>query len=86
MQESLFKNLDYKKHLLEHKIHKLLDVDLESYGDIKKKQIRSLYENVDTKRLKPFEVELDDLIRLHYLIISRNKVFGSYLNFHLHDL
>lgn len=71
MKDSLFQNLDYKDYLVEHPIHELFDIDLKTYGEIEKKVIRSPYESVDHENITPFSVELDDLIRLHHLIISR---------------
>ena len=72
MKSSLFHNLvNYKDYLKKYPIHELLDIDLETYGEIEKKIIYAPYESVDKSNNTPFSVELDDLIRLHYLVISR---------------
>ncbi len=70
MKNKLFQNLDYKNYLIKHPIHEFFDIDLDTYGEIENK-IPSIYENVDSKNLVPYSVALDDLIRLHHLIISR---------------
>ena len=65
-----FKNLDYQKYLKENPIHLLLDIDLTTYGSVEKKIERSPYETVNNNDY-PNATELDDLIRLHYLVRSR---------------
>ena len=70
MSTNLFKNLNYKNYLEKNPIHEILDIDLESYGDIEKKIERSPYETVSNSDY-PNATELDDLIRLHYLVTSR---------------
>lgn len=69
--DNLFRNLDYESYNKENQINKLLDVDLKKYGKIKSKQIRSNYYSVNPNNLEPFSPELDDLIRLHYLVKTR---------------
>ena len=71
MKNSLFQNLDYQNYLVDYPIHEFFDIDLNTYGEIEKKVIRPPYESVDPENVTPFSVELDDLIRLHHLIISR---------------
>tara|TARA_B100000579_G_C22743752_1_gene810411 strand:- start:368 stop:1189 length:822 start_codon:yes stop_codon:yes gene_type:complete len=72
MKNSLFRKLpDYKDYLSKYPIHELFNIDLEKYGALKEKKIRTPYESVNRENSEPFSVELDDLIRLHHLIISR---------------
>tara|TARA_Y100000816_G_C26072050_1_gene564006 strand:- start:543 stop:1361 length:819 start_codon:yes stop_codon:yes gene_type:complete len=66
-----FKNLNYKSYLEKYPFHKLLNIDLKKYGKIDKKVVRSIYETVDPSNKTPFSTELDDLVRLHYLVTSR---------------
>tara|TARA_X000000950_G_scaffold285493_1_gene391608 strand:+ start:2629 stop:3450 length:822 start_codon:yes stop_codon:yes gene_type:complete len=68
----LFKKLkSYKGYLKKYPLHNLIDVDLKSYGPIHKKINRSAYYSVDPNFHEPYSAELDDLIRLHHLVISR---------------
>ena len=56
-----------------HPFHKRLGVDLKKYGDVKKKIIKKPSENIKNLQ-KTLSAELDDLTRLHYLIITRKVV------------
>jgi hypothetical protein len=68
----LFKKLkSYKNYLKEHPFHKLLNIDLKVYGNLEKKIKRTSYYSVDPNLKSSYDAELDDLIRLHYLVISR---------------
>tara|TARA_B100000315_G_C14463417_1_gene534831 strand:+ start:166 stop:984 length:819 start_codon:yes stop_codon:yes gene_type:complete len=71
MKNTLFQNLDYQNYLVDYPIHEFFDIDLNTCGEIEKKVIRPPYESVDPENVTPISVELDDLIRLHHLIISR---------------
>ncbi len=71
LKEVLFGNLNYFAHLVEHPIHELFGIDLESYGDPEMKRLQGPYSSVDPSNTEPFEAELDDLIRLHHLVLSR---------------
>lgn len=66
----MFKDLNYEKYLEENPIHELLGIDLLDYGEVKNKIERSPYETVSNKEY-PNATELDDLIRLHFLVRSR---------------
>jgi hypothetical protein len=70
---NLFRELhDYGKYLEDNPFHQhLAGVNIEEYGDLEKKIIRETYFSVDSSNNVPFPVELDDLIRLHYLVTSR---------------
>ena len=71
LEDSLFSGFNPVAHLDEHPIHELLDVDLGEYGDPMVKQATGVWTNVDPTNAVPFAVELDDLLRLHYLVLSR---------------
>ena len=67
----LFKELlDYAEYLNQNPFHQNLGVSLEEYGSLEKKTIRETYFSVDPENKIPFSEEMDDLIRLHYLIIN----------------
>jgi hypothetical protein len=68
----LFKDLlSYEDYLNIHPFHKNLNLDLSEYGKLDKKVKRGIYDTVDPDNKIPFSTELDDLIRLHYLVTSR---------------
>jgi len=70
----LFKKLlDYGEYLKENPFHQNLGINLEEYGDLEKKIIRDkdYSVNPEWQGLDPVSAELDDLIRLHYLVTSR---------------
>ena len=68
----LFKNLlNYDEYLRENPFHRKLGVNLSEYGNLKDKLIRETYLAVDPNNTTPFPEEMDDLIRLHYLVTSR---------------
>lgn len=67
----MFEDLNYKDYCVKNSIHKLVDIDLDQYGELNKKKGKSLYETVDPNNKIPFPPELDDLIRLHFLVTSR---------------
>jgi hypothetical protein len=66
-----FDKLNYNEYLKIYSFHTLLNIDLDNYGDIERKIKRDVYETVDPNNKTPFSIELDDLIRLHYLVTSR---------------
>lgn len=61
----------YKNYLLENPFHHSLNVDLNDYGEVDRKITRPVFYSVDPDLGEAFSAELDDLIRLHYLITSR---------------
>jgi hypothetical protein len=68
----LFNKLkSYKGYLQKYSLHNLIDVDIKNYGSIDKKIIRSPYYSVNPNLQEPYSAELDDLVRLHHLVISR---------------
>ena len=68
----LFNKLkSYKSYLQKYSLHNLIDVDIKNYGSIDKKIIRSPYYSVNPNLQEPYSAELDDLVRLHHLVISR---------------
>ena len=69
---NLFKGLsNYGDYLEKNPFHQELDISLEEYGELDKKIVRDSYLSVDPENTIPFSAELDDLIRLHYLVTSR---------------
>lgn len=72
LAKSLFSGLtDYRKYIKKHALDKLVGVNLNSYGEVTSKKIKHPYYSVDLNNKEPFLPEIDDLCRLHYLIISR---------------
>ena len=67
----LFKGLDYALYNSEHGINKIVDIDLKEYGEVDKKLIRPIYYSVNPTHEDPYTPDLDDLVRLHYLVKSR---------------
>ena len=65
------KLLDYGEYLKENPFHESLGIDLKDYGQLDQKIVRETYQSVDPENHIPFSTELDDLIRLHYLVTSR---------------
>ena len=77
LQNYLFGNLqteNYKNYIEQHKLHKILDINLRDYGEVNKKQIKSPNYSVDPKLTEIFPAELNNLCRLHFLIISRKAI------------
>jgi len=71
LERVLFGDLDYSAHLARHPIHEFFGIDLATYGDVGAKRQYGPYYSVDPSNVEPLEAELDDLIRLHYLVLSR---------------
>ena len=71
LEKALFGGFDPATHLSDYPIHELLGVDLSSYGDPGAKQAVGNWTNVDPGNEVPFVVELDDLLRLHHIVLSR---------------
>lgn len=62
--------MDYGEYLKENTFHQNLEVSNEEYGDFRKKITKNKL-NIDPENNIPYPTEIDDLIRLHYLITSR---------------
>ncbi len=62
---------NYKKYIAKNKLDKKLKINLKNYTNSQNKITNNQYYNVDTNIKNPFPPELDDLSRLHYLVISR---------------
>ena len=75
-----FRTLDYKKYCLENDIHKLplIEISIESYGIINEKKVEK-WATIDPENKIPLPPELDDLVRLHYLV--RNRKVRTILEF-----
>lgn len=70
--ENFFKNLlPYYDYLANNPFHKVLGIEVSIHDEIDKKNEKSPYYSVDANLDKPFPPEIDDLIRLHYLVTSR---------------
>jgi hypothetical protein len=74
----VFKELDrlgYGEYLEKYPFHRELGIDLKVYikekGGLNKKRVKDKFESVDINNKVPYVAELDDLIRLHFLVISR---------------
>ena len=67
----MFEKLNHEEHLNEYPFYKELGIDLEEYGKIDRKIEKDIYSTVDQDNKTPFPVELDDLTRLHFLVLSR---------------
>jgi hypothetical protein len=65
------KLLDYDKYIEKYPFHKNLEMNLEDYGQLDRKTIQDTYLSVDPDNNVPYPAEMDDLIRLHYLVTSR---------------
>jgi hypothetical protein len=63
--------ISYKKYIKNNSLHKLVGIKLNSLANIRVKKIKPLYYSVNPNIKEAFAAELDDLTRLHYLIISR---------------
>tara|TARA_Y100001933_G_C18784111_1_gene473767 strand:- start:459 stop:662 length:204 start_codon:yes stop_codon:yes gene_type:complete len=60
-----FKKLgSYENYLQQNPFHKLLNIDLKEYGDVKKKIKQQVYYAVDPNLKEAIAAELDDLVRL----------------------
>lgn len=62
---------NYESYIKKNPFHKELNIELKNYGELNKKIKKNNYESVDPYSTEPFKAELDDLIRLHYLITTR---------------
>jgi len=68
----LFKELlNYDEYLKQNPFHQNLEINLKDYGQLDQKIVSEAYFNVDSETNIPCSAELDDLIRLHYLVTSR---------------
>ena len=67
----MFKELkNYKNYLKSNSLDKLLQIEIESYGEVEKKATSANY-GITSDVDKPLLAELDDLVRLHWLVVSR---------------
>ena len=72
LNNKIFENLiSYEDYLSKNPFHKSLGVDLSTYGEVDRNHQYSTFFSVDPDLEESFPVELDDLIRLHYLVTSR---------------
>jgi hypothetical protein len=75
--------IGYQNYLFKSGLHLELDVDMKKYVEalkienidqdsaLKSKLVKNLWSSVDPKNKIPFPIEMDDLIRLHFLVTTR---------------
>lgn len=68
----LFKGFNISRYILENSIAEILDIDLNEYGDLEKKNIHDASYGVNPELQEPFSAELDDLAKLHWLVKNRH--------------
>ena len=72
LKDYLFKDLnDYRSYLNEHPFHKAIKLELDDKDEMNKKIEYEPYRSVDPTNEIPLEAEIDDLTRLHYIVLSR---------------
>ena len=76
MVKDIFSGLDtkgYMAYCVEHGIHtmEIVNVDLSQIKSIEQKIDKAKWDSVNPENMVPYPVEIDDLIRLHYLVTSR---------------
>ena len=76
LENALFRDLDYSAHLAEHPLHEFFGIDLGAYGDVETKREYGRHRRSPSDS-EPFEAELDDLIRLHYLVDRKSTRLNS---------
>ena len=64
----LFSKINYSDYADQHNFFSLLNIDKNSYGDVRRKHILSVNYSVDSTITEAHPAELDDLVRIHYLI------------------
>jgi len=67
----LFKNLNYNQYIEEQQFHKILTLNIKAKINYNNKIVKNHNENINPNKKNPFEPELDDLCRLHWLILMR---------------
>jgi hypothetical protein len=72
LKKILFKGFDPLSYISEHNIAELVGVSLSNYGDPTKKQVKGPSHAVNPDLLEAFSPELDDLSKLHWLVLSRH--------------
>jgi hypothetical protein len=67
-----FSSLNYRKYCLDNRINELplIETDIDSYGDLDKK-MSAKWTTIDPNNKTALPPELDDLIRLHYIVRTR---------------
>lgn len=67
----MFSNLDYQRWFYKNNINELFNISLNNETEITQKTKKDIYELVDPENKVAYPPELDDLIRLHFLVRSR---------------
>lgn len=70
----LFGSLDYVEHLTKFPFYKKLGVERPGDDTLTRKPVKDPLASVDPENRVPFAPEFDDLIRLHWLAVSRRVV------------
>ena len=65
------KKLDYNQWNKDQKIYQLFDLELNEDVEINKKIQKELYISVDPNNKVPIPAEMDDLTRLHFLVLNQ---------------
>lgn len=71
LKKILFKDFDFMSYLSDSKIPQLLSINLDTYGDPRSKKISDPLYSVNPNINLAYEPEIDDLVRLHWLITTR---------------
>lgn len=72
LKNILFEDFNISDYISVNNIAELVGVNLDEYGDPTKKQIKDSSYGVDPDLAEAFTPELDDLSKLHWLVISRH--------------
>ncbi len=70
LNELIPQDFNYYKYIIEHELNKLLNI-LEIPENPEEKIFKSKNFSVDPNNSLPFPPELDDLARLHYIVLKR---------------
>ena len=71
LKDILFKEFNFIQYVKSNNIAGLVGIDLTAYRDPNRKQIREPSHNI-SDHLEAFDPEIDDLTKLHWLILSRH--------------
>ena len=72
LKNILFKGFNPADYILANNIAELAGVNLNEYGDLTKKKLKNPSESVNPSLSEAFAPELDDLSKLHWLVLSRH--------------
>jgi len=72
LKKTLFKGFDPSDYISSNNIAKLVGINVNDYGDPTKKVVRDSSHGVNPDLAEAFTPELDDLSKLHWLVVSRH--------------